>query len=602
MKFAIRLALSLASVLICLSVLAQKPIDKRLAGLDTFVTRILQEWHASGVSVAVVEKNTLVYAGGFGYRDYAKKSPATANTLYAIGSCTKAFTASLIGILDKDGKVDIDKPVFNYLPDFRLYNDWLTTHVTLRDMMCHRTGLPRHDISWYGFPSSRDSFVYRMRYFEPSAELREKWQYNNFMFLTQGVVVEKITGQSWEKNVREKIFNPLGMTRSVFSINDMTRSDDYAQGYYEKNDTIHSMPYYNIDAMGPAGSINSSANEMSKWVITWINGGKYEGKEILPPTYVTDAMSSQMTIGGGLPTAESPDVFLSNYGFGWFLSSFRGHYRVEHGGNIDGFSASTSFFPSDSIGIVVLVNQNGSSVPSVVRNFIAERMLGLNNRNWSGTLKAAQKKAQDAAKGVQKSDSASRKQNTKPSHALPEYTGIYNNAGYGIITVSMSKDSLIARTPNLKIWLQHYHYDVFKPVFMIEGQDTDDDTPLRFEFNTGLDGNIESISTIGLEPGVKKLDFVRKDQPVKLKKTDLQKYVGEYVISTTTARVYVKDETLYVSVPGQPDYDTEAIGNNVFKLKKAEGFSLKFELNDKGEVTAMNFVQPNGTFRAEKKK
>jgi CubicO group peptidase (beta-lactamase class C family) len=176
----------------------KNPADKRIAGLDTTFARVLKEWHAAGFAVAVVEKNKVVYANGFGYRDVEKKLPVTANTVFAIGSCTKAFTASLIGWLTKDNQVDLDKPVRNYIPELKFYNDEMTDHITLRDMMCHRTGLPRHDFSWYFFPSgSRDSLLQRIQYMEPTAGLREKWQYNNFMFMLQGLMVEKLTHQRW---------------------------------------------------------------------------------------------------------------------------------------------------------------------------------------------------------------------------------------------------------------------------------------------------------------------------------------------------------------------------------------------------------------------
>jgi CubicO group peptidase (beta-lactamase class C family) len=171
------------------------------------------------------------------------------------------------------------------------------------------------------------------------------------------VLAEKLYGKKWEALVKEKIFDPLGMGNSNFSVIDLQKSSDYSFGYQEQKDSILKMDYINIDPIGPAGSINSNVQDMSKWLITWINGGKYEGKEIIPPTYLAQAISSQMSIGAALPTKEIPDVSFSNYGLGWSLTSYRAHYRVEHGGNIDGFSASTCFFPLDSVGIVVLVNQ-----------------------------------------------------------------------------------------------------------------------------------------------------------------------------------------------------------------------------------------------------
>ena len=213
------------------------------------------------------------------------------------------------------------------------------------------------------------------------------------MFLLQGMITEKITGKSWEENVKEKIFTPLGMNNSNFSIHTLEKINDASLGYTVfKDSIIKKTDYYDINAMGPAGSINSSVNEMANWVITWINGGKFNGKEILPSAYVTQATSSQMVAAPGFPDKEIPDAQFSNYGLGWFLISYRGHYRVEHGGNIDGFSASTSFFPTDSIGIIVLSNQNGSALPGIVRNMIADRLLGLKKIDWNGRADSALQK------------------------------------------------------------------------------------------------------------------------------------------------------------------------------------------------------------------
>ena len=194
----------------CLSVLvlistfssrAQTKVDKRFVGIEAEINKILKDNHAAGVAVAVVEKNKVIFAKGFGYRDVENKLPVTEQTQFAIGSCTKAFTASILGILQKDKSINFDKPVVTYLPDVKFYTSDLTNHITIRDMMSHRTGLPRHDLSWYIAPDTRDNLVKRIQYMEPSAELRQTWQYNNFMYLLQGVIGEKLTGKSWENNV-----------------------------------------------------------------------------------------------------------------------------------------------------------------------------------------------------------------------------------------------------------------------------------------------------------------------------------------------------------------------------------------------------------------
>ena len=570
--------------------------------MDTAFNRVLKDWKAAGFAVAVVEKNKIVYSKGAGFRDSEKKIPVTPNTLFAIGSCTKAFTASLIGLLEKDNKLEYDKPVRDYLPELKFYTDAMNDQVTVRDMMCHRTGLPRHDFSWYLFPTTRDSLIYRIRYMEPTAAVREKWQYNNFMFLAQGVLAEKLFGQKWEQLVKEKFFEPLGMKSSNFSVLDMEKNGDASLGYMVfKDSVVMKMDYYNIDAMGPAGSINSSVNDMANWVITWINGGKFNGKEILPGQYVTDAMSSQMTTGGALPDKETPDIHLSNYGFGWSISSYRGHYRVQHGGNIDGFSAMTCFFPSDSIGIIVLTNQNGSTVPAIVRNIIADRMLNLPRKDWNGNLLAADRKAKADAKEANKNKTAPTKIEGQRTHPLKDYEGLYAHPGYGTLDIFSRNDSLFAKVSNKNFWFKHAHYDVFN-VFEIDkklGIDTtDDNTAFQFQMNRA--GEITWVEA-ELQPGLKPLQFMKTPKAAPVDSAQLKKYEGEYELGGVTAKVYLKSNVLYVFVPGQPEYETIPAGNHEFKLKVLSGYSVKFEVNDKGEVTALNFIQPNGTFKAKRK-
>jgi CubicO group peptidase (beta-lactamase class C family) len=578
--------------------------DMRLAGVDAELEKLLNEWHISGFSVAVVEKNKIIYSKGFGFRDVANKKPVTPNTLFAIGSCSKAFTCGLIGLLEKNGKIDIDKPATQYLPDLHFFSHEMDEKITVRDMMCHRTGLPRHDYSWYLFnTNARDSMLQRIQYQEPNTGIRERWQYNNFMFLAQGVIVEKLSGKSWEQNVKQHFFDSLNMNRSNFTIDDLVKDGDHSLGYMvEKDSIISDIDYYRIMAMSPAGSINSSVTEMSNWVISWINGGKFENKEILPAPYIQDAISSQMVISGGVPDKENPDIHFSNYGLGWFLASYRGHYRVEHGGNIDGFSASTSFFPSDSIGIIVLTNQNGSVVPSIARNLLADRMLRLKYIDWAADRKKAVDKARAQQKEAEKTMVSSRVPGTKPSHPLADYTGFFNHGGYGDIEIYLKGDSLFGRTPKDSFWLRHYHYDVFeaKSIDKKTGVDTTGGG-LTLNFRSNEAGKIETV-VVPLEPSLKPLEFRFKPKAQSLERRELEKYVGEYELAGIIAKVYLKGDVLYLFVPGQPEYETIATGNHSFKLKVIEGYSIKFELNEKQEVTAVVFVQPNGTFKAPRKK
>jgi CubicO group peptidase (beta-lactamase class C family) len=486
--------------------------DQRLVGLDAKFQSLFVEWKTPGFAVAIVEKNKVVYAKGFGYRDYENKIPVTPNTLFAIGSCTKAFTSSLLGLLRNENKVDIDRSPRIYLPELKFFNNEMDNSITIRDMMCHRTGLPRHDFSWYYFPTdSRDSLMRRIQFQEPSAGIREKYQYNNFMFMLQGLIVEKVTGKTWDDNVLERFFKPLGMSGSNLSIESFEKSDDAAIGYKLRNDSIfEKVDYYHIRAMSPAGSINSSVNDMAKWVITWINGGKFEGKEIIPASYVSEAISSQMVASAALPSIEHPDLYLSNYGFGWLLSSYRGHYQVQHGGAIDGFSALTCFFPSDSIGIIVLVNQDGSIIPSLVRNIVADHMLKLTVIDWNKSFKTDRVKALKSKKETDSKAVSNMKPGTVPSQKLSAYAGNYFNPGYGTIKIVLDRDSLFSILPLKKIWLKHYHYDIFQPFEITKkGIDSTEKSELRFSFHTNEIGEIESVY-IKMEPTVDPLDFNRQ--------------------------------------------------------------------------------------------
>lgn len=582
-----------------------KPTIDRFAGIDAEMEKLLTTWHVSGFAVAVVEKDKIVFAKGYGYKDYEKKLPVTPNTLFAIGSCTKAFTSTLIGLLNEENKIKYDKPIREYLPELRFFNTEMNNAITVRDLMCHRTGLPRHDLSWYLFPTNnRDSMLQRIQYMQPSFAVREKWQYNNFMFFAQGMLSEKIWGKKWEQLVKEKIFDSIGFKTSNFSIIDLSKSADYSFGYGLKKDSIISKKeYYDISAMGPAGSINSSVNEMANWVSTWINGGKFNGKQILPAGYIKEAASSQMVVGAGFPDKAIPDVHLANYGFGWFVNSYRGHYRVDHGGNIDGFSASTSFFPSDSIGIVVLVNQDGSAVPSIARNILADKMLKLAYINWSSDRKKIADKAKATADSAKKSTTSNKKINTKPSHPLQDYEGVYNSKGYGNFEITLRNDSLIFLSQSQTWWLRHYHYDVFEP-FDYNGKeplDTTDKAPLKIPFYTNEGGDIAEVAMI-VELGLDPIRFIKSPKPKAIRAIELKKYIGNYELSGATIKVYIKDEkTLYVLVPGQPDYELVPVDKNKFAIKVAAGFYVQFEVNDKEETQSLTFVQPNGNFKATKK-
>lgn len=602
MKHILTLLLTTACALTALSQTKTKTPDyaKRLSGVEKELEKVLEDQKVAGYSVAVVYKDKIIYAKGFGYRDLENKKPVTPNTLFAIGSSSKAFTAAILGQLEKEGKLKIDDLATKHLPALTFKYDYMNSGITIRDMMCHRTGLSRFDYSWYLFnTANRDSLIRRVQYMEPTMKLREKWQYNNFMFLAQGMIAEKITEKTWEENIRERFFTPLKMTHSNTDIFATQKDADASLPYtVDEKFAIKKLDYYNINGMGPAGSINSCANDMGNWVSTWIMGGKFNGTEIIPGSYLREATSSQMVVSGGQP-GKYADIQFGNYGLGWFLKSYRGHYLVEHGGNIDGFSASVGFYPSDSIGIVVLTNQNGSSATGTVRNIISDRLFALEPIAWNADIKKALDEEQKKAKDTPKSGDTLQVKNTHPSHPLADYAGLYGNPAFSELLVTFKNDTLFTTITGEKSWLKHYHYDVFEFKSVEKKEDTEESEHFLVNFGTANNGKIESLSIETDEPG-KPTVFDRKPIKVNLSGDDLSKYVGEYELDGMTVKIYLKGTTLMVLVPGQPDYETVSVGNDTFDLAIAKGYSVKFTVEN-GSSKAVTFVQPNGNFTAKRK-
>jgi CubicO group peptidase (beta-lactamase class C family) len=573
--------------------------DKRLKGVEKDLDEILELTKAPGFAVAVVEKNKVVYAKGFGFKDVEGQAEVDPNTLFAIGSSTKAFTSALLGQLRDEDKLSFEDSPRQYLPRLEFYNDEMNNSIIIEDLMSHRTGLPRHDLSWYLFPSnSRDSLISRIQYMEPFTGVRQQWFYNNFMFMLQGAIAEQITGKTWEENISERIFKPLGMDRSITLVQDLEGTDNVAFGYALKKDSINEkQDYYKIAGMSPAGSIYSSVNDLSKWMITWVNNGKYKGEQIIPEAYVNEAISSQMVINGALPSKEFPDIHFANYGYGWILSSNSGHYQVSHGGNIDGFSALVGFFPSDSLGITVLTNQNGSALPSLVFNVISDKMLDLKGRDWVENFKKNQKEAKEARETAANEQKAGVIDNTNPSHILHDYTGTYHHPGYGTFKINLQNDSLFAQLKLMKLWLKHVHYDVFEP-YKVEKNgsvDTSEPSLLKFNFIAGTSGDISFLST-KIEPTIDPVRFKRTPNILKISAEDLEKYVGKYKLMGTNINIYIKDDKLFLFVTGQPEYELIATDMNKFSFKAIEGFKVEFKEEEDGSVKEALLIQPHGNY------
>jgi len=568
----------------------------KLQGLDDLAADAMKQWKVPGVAVAVVQDGKVIYAKGYGYRDVENKLPVTTATLFPIGSISKSFTALTFAILKNEGKVDWDQPVRSYLPEFQMNDPVASQEATPRDLFSHRTGLPRHDLVWYSSDFSRQDLVGRVRYLKPNKGFRSAYQYNNLTVMTMGYLEGKLTGLGWEGAIRQKIFAPLGMSHSNLSVTDIEKTDDHALPYELKKDVVTKVPYHNIDAIGPAGSINSSVDDMSHYLVFQLGDGKYEGKQIIAESDLREMHSPQTAVPDLPPAFSLPGLGHFSYGLAWVATSYRGHNLVWHNGGIDGFYALLSMLPDDHMGVVILTNLPNGQTPEVLAYNVYDRLLGLDPMPWFDRFKDLEAKGKKQEEEAKKNKPTDRKTGTHPSHSLADYAGEYQNPGYGSIKVAVKGDALELSLNKLGPYpLEHYHYDVFQ----VPEESDSVAAGEKFQFEMNKKGDIDHVAA-ALEPSLDE-DITFARAPEKISKDALQKLAGDYLLNELTVTFAVVGDVLRLTVPGQPQYELIPRKELSFDLKGMPGFSVDFQMDSSGKVTEAVFNQPNGVFHAKHK-
>lgn len=484
-----------------------------LDGLDDFVEEQLQRWKGVGLAVAVIHKDEIILQKGYGYRDLESKLEVTPDTLFAIGSSTKAFTAASAALLVDQNMLKWDTPVKTYLKDFKMFDPVTTERLTIRDMLCHRSGLPRHEMVWYNSSRSREELVHALQYLEPNEDFRNKWQYQNLMYMAAGYLVGQLKGTSWENVVRESLFNPLRMNSSVFSVDEMQLQPDFAFPYMENDGQNTRIPFRKIDAVGPAGSINSNLVDMIAWVQFQLNQGKQGGKQLISKEQLAILHSPQMSCESPFQGKELP---VSTYGLGWFIEPYRGHAMIHHGGAIDGFASQVAFLPEEQIGVVVLCNTNGSVIPYTTTFNIMDRLLGLEPVDWSSKLaKLMNGESTESEVTVPTPENpvtteATVEEKTEESQVQPydrpetAYTGFYTHPGYGELTVQQTNEGLQAIFNAIEMPMEYTGNDTFVVEIVLFG------LKISFTFKTDAQDRINALSIpLLFEPGTKPIEFTK---------------------------------------------------------------------------------------------
>jgi CubicO group peptidase (beta-lactamase class C family) len=465
-----KLLLLFTAALALNTVFAQDAIKPDLKKLDATFAKALKDWNVPGMAIGIVKDDSLVFAKGYGVRDVAKGGTVDANTLFAIASNTKSMTAAAIATLVDDKKLNWDDPVTKYLPYFELYDPYVTHEMTIRDLLCHRSGLATFsgDLLWYGTKYSREEIVRRAKYLKPAYSFRTTYGYSNIMFIAAGEIVAKVSGKSWDEYVKEKFFTPLGMNRTVTTTNALPKMENVASCHTEVDGKMITIPWLNWDNVAPAGAVISSVNDMSKWLRLQIKRGKHDGKQYFSE-YNARQMWSMHTNQkvSNISEAMWPSTHFKGYGLGWGLMDYMGKRIISHSGGYDGMISYTCVVPEINMGFVILTNANSTLFYPCVY-YILDAYLKGTNYDWSQTFLERDNKSKDVDKTTREQEEKNRIKNTKPSLDLKEYCGTYKCELYGTATIKMEGENMqlqLDPAPDFVGKLNHWHYDTFSICF-----------------------------------------------------------------------------------------------------------------------------------------
>ncbi len=441
-----------------------------LGDLELYVNESMQKWKVPGLALGIVHNGKLVYANGFGVREMGNNAPVDAQTIFAVGSNTKAFTSLMVSQMAAEGKLSLEDPVTKHLPLFTLNNPNATALVTIRDLLCHRIGLGtwHGDLVAWGSRYSRAEILERYRHIKPVYGFRSGFGYQNVPFMAAGEIAGQVAGLRWDDWVTEKIFRPLGMSRSATKHQDLASFENVALPHtIDVDGKILTIPYRNIDNIGPAGSITSSAGDMARWLILQADSlGKVDGKEIFKPnvirrTHYPNNLIAYMPYDN--PTF--PATHMGGYALGWFVRDYHGKLLFEHGGGVDGMISQTGFMPELNLGWVILSNlDTGNSLPTALMYHIIDAYLKVPYRDWSQYFLEEQKE-QDAQNARMWQNELNRKKtDKKPSFSIETLIGVYENEGYGEVEIVMSGEKMtlhLLAHPGISGTLEHWNNDRF---------------------------------------------------------------------------------------------------------------------------------------------
>ena len=440
-------------------------VRERLDGLDAYVNQALDAWRVPGLALAVVRGNRIVYEKGYGVRERGRPERVDENTTFAVASNSKALTAASLGILVDQGKLTWDSRVAPLLPGYRLYDDFASRELTVRDLLSHRAGYQTWggDLLWYGSTLSQQQVLDRIRHLEPVTSFRSSWGYSNLMFHTGGMLLERLSDTTWADFVAARFLGPLGMTRTTTTLAAAEALGNRAMPHTLVNGQIVAVPYRPLDAAPAAAAFNSSVHDWSKWLMLNVQGGVWNGRRLISEQSLKELRVPHSLRRLSATTQRNfPSTHFVAYGLGWDLRDYRSRLVVSHTGGMDGMLSQTGFVPEDSVGVVVLTNYDEASLYTDIFWHVMDRVMA------GESVDRARINQPPAA--VTPEPPPARALGTRPSLPLDAYTGTYRHPMLGTATVAAcpatgDESGLCVsfdEHPGLRGPLVHWHHDVFE--------------------------------------------------------------------------------------------------------------------------------------------
>jgi CubicO group peptidase (beta-lactamase class C family) len=420
--------------------------------LDIYVNRALEQWQIPGAAVLIVKDGNVVVAKGYGVKESGTNDKVDENTLFMIGSNTKAFTGTALALLEHEGKLNLEDKVIEYLPDFSMKNEWVTKEINLIDIVSHRMGLEtfQGDFMYWASDLTTDQVIEKFGRLTPKYNFRTKYGYTNAGYAIAGRIIEKVSGLKWEDYLKERIFLPLKMNRTTALSTDYEIAQNIAMPHTIVEGNLTILPFENIDNMAPCGSMGSSVNEMSFWLIAQLDSGNLAGKNVIPNKVIERIKQPQTIVRRATHPFNRTNYGL--YSLGWALQDYESREIVSHTGGVNGFVTSVTLIPKEKLGIVVLTNTDDNALYQTIKWEIIDAYLGLPYRNYDDIyFERYQKQTKQSEKQLAEwRDSV--KMNLGSIISLSKFAGRYEHEVYGYA-------ELIEQDDHLLMTLQH-HSDV----------------------------------------------------------------------------------------------------------------------------------------------